>query len=109
MLQLIYDLKSAIKHVHRILKPGGVLLVTVPGISQIVYKKYGDVWCWSFTELSIYRLLGEYFSEENIETEKHGNVLTAVSFLHGVGIHELKRKNTTIMTRITRSSLQPRP
>ena len=34
-LHLIYDVRSAISTLHRILKPGGVLLVTVPGISQI--------------------------------------------------------------------------
>ncbi len=92
VLQLIYDLKSVVKHVHRILKPGGVLLVTVPGISQVVYKDYRNVWCWSFTEVSVRKLLTEYFLDENVEIERHGNVLTAISFLHGVGIKELTKK-----------------
>src|SRR3990167_2232253 len=33
-LQLIYDFRSAIQTLYRILKPGGVLLATFPGISQ---------------------------------------------------------------------------
>ena len=34
-LQLIFDVKTAITSLYRFLKPGGVLLMTVPGISQI--------------------------------------------------------------------------
>jgi len=33
-LHLIYDVRSAIRTLHRVLKPGGVLLATFPGISQ---------------------------------------------------------------------------
>ena len=34
-LTYIYDVQSALATIHRILRPGGVLLATVPGISQI--------------------------------------------------------------------------
>lgn len=34
-LHLIYDMKAAMRTLYRILKPGGVLLATVPGISQL--------------------------------------------------------------------------
>ena len=34
-LQFIYDFKAAIAQLHAALKPGGVILVTLPGISQI--------------------------------------------------------------------------
>jgi len=86
-LQLIYDLKSAMKHIYRILKPGGVLLLTVPGISHYPYKTNR---CWSFTENSIRMLLEEQFDKKNIKVEKYGNVLVAASFLYGVGAKELK-------------------
>src|SRR5207302_1422674 len=34
-LQFIYDVKTVVRTLFRILKPGGVLLATVPGISQL--------------------------------------------------------------------------
>jgi SAM-dependent methyltransferase len=34
-LTYIYDVQGAVQTIHRILKPGGVLLATVPGISQM--------------------------------------------------------------------------
>ena len=34
-LQFIFDISAAVRTLHRILIPGGVLLVTVPGISRI--------------------------------------------------------------------------
>ncbi|UCG09137.1 MAG: methyltransferase domain-containing protein [Desulfobacterales bacterium] len=39
-LQLIYDPRSAVQTLHRILKPGGVLLTIVPDISQISKKRF---------------------------------------------------------------------
>ena len=34
-LHLIFDMSAALRTIQRILKPGGVLLCTVPGISQV--------------------------------------------------------------------------
>ena len=91
-LQLIYDMRSAIQTLHRILKPGGVLLATFPGITQINYEDNSDYWCWSFTQLSVRRLFAESFPEENIRVDAHGNVLAAIAFLHGLAANELRRK-----------------
>jgi len=92
VLQLIYDLRSTIKHLHRSLKPGGVLLITVPGITHFIHEIYHPYWCWAFTEKSVRMLLEEEFEKENITIETHGNVLTAASFLHGVGAGELTKE-----------------
>ena len=91
-LQLIYENKKALATCYRILKPGGALLVTVPGISNIAFDEWGKYWMWSFTDKSISRLLGEFFSEENITVETFGNVLVAMAFLHGIGLPELKKE-----------------
>ena len=91
-LQLIYDMRSAIQTLHRVLKPGGVLLATFPGISQISYKDCGDSWCWEFTQLSVRRLFEESFSGADISIEAHGNVLAAIAFLHGLAAEELRRE-----------------
>jgi SAM-dependent methyltransferase len=88
-LLLIYDVKAAISHSYRILKPGGVLLVTVPGIVQMDYKALGFTWYWSFTEASCNRLFKEFFSEEQVEVTRHGNVLAAAAQLYGISAKEL--------------------
>jgi len=92
-LQFIYELRPALATLHRVLKPGGVLLITAPGISQISrydMDRWGDY--WRFTSLSMKRLLGEVFSAPNIEVESHGNVLAAGAFLQGLASEELRRE-----------------
>lgn len=88
-LHLIYDFKSALRHLHRILKPGGTLLLTTPGISQLDEGPCQETWHWSFTRSSIKRMMAESFGEENAEIAVHGNVLAAVSFLMGLASSEL--------------------
>lgn len=88
-LLLIYDVPAALKTCFRILKPGGVLLVTVPGISQMDYKNLGHTWFWSFTKASMQRLLEEDFGRQNVAVESRGNVLAATALLHGVASTEL--------------------
>lgn len=93
-LQLIYDLRAAVETVHRILRPGGVALVTVPGITPVSRhdrESWGNYWCWSFTALSMRRLFGERFGEERVRIETFGNVLAAAAFLYGIGRTELTR------------------
>jgi len=89
-LQLIYDLHAAVRNVHRLLKPGGVLLATIPGVSQIDRYNCADTWCWGFTKVSARRLFEQSFRAEDIEVTAHGNVLSAVSFLEGVATEELR-------------------
>lgn len=91
-LQHIYDVKAAIRTLHRILKSSGALLATVPGISQISrfdMDRWGDF--WRFTTLSAARLFEEAFPAANLRIESHGNVQVAVAFLHGLAVHEVDR------------------
>jgi len=90
-LQTIYDVGAAISTVERILKPRGVVLATVPGISKI--SRYDmDHWgyYWSFTSASARRLFAGVFPEANVQVEAYGNVLTSIAFLHGLAVEELK-------------------
>ena len=43
-LQLIYDMPRAVATLHRMLVPGGVLLVTVPGVSSVDRGEWGATW-----------------------------------------------------------------
>lgn len=90
-LQVIYDFRAALRSMHRGLADGGVLLVTVPGITSACTPDrddWGD-W-WRFTASSIRRLLGEVFAPEDVYAESYGNVLSAVAFLHGLAAEELR-------------------
>jgi SAM-dependent methyltransferase len=91
VLNFIYDVRAAVHTLYRILKPGGCVLVSVSGISQIVPDEMeycGDY--WRFTRVSLRRLFEEVFPAENITIESQGNVLAAVAFLHGLAAEELK-------------------
>lgn len=89
-LQLIYDVRAAVSTLHRILKPGGILLATIPGISQIDHHEWGNSWYWAFTSLSAERLFAEVFPSANLSVETRGNVLAATAFLHGLALEELR-------------------
>lgn len=89
-LQMIYDVKAAVKTIYRILKPGGVALVTIPGVSYVSLDQWKDYWHWAFTTLSTKKLFGEFFPQSNLEIELHGNVLSSTAFLQGIAAEELK-------------------
>jgi SAM-dependent methyltransferase len=88
-LQLIYNLQDAVTTIDRVLKPGGIALITVPGISQIAIDEWKDYWCWSFTEISARRLFTEVFPAENVTIEYYGNILSTTAFLQGLATQEL--------------------
>jgi SAM-dependent methyltransferase len=85
-LQMIYDTRAAIRHAHRMLRPGGTLLATVPAVSRLTDPDF-----WRFTPAACSRLFGEVFGRPNVSVEGHGNVLTSVAFLEGMACEELKR------------------
>ena len=87
-LQFIYDLPAAVRTLHRILKPGGILLATVPGMSQV--GDYQWNWCWGFTPHSARLLFASVFHDGALNVEAHGNVLAATAFLYGIAAEELR-------------------
>lgn len=90
-LQFIFDVPAALA-IARILRPGGVLLVIVPGISQIARYDM-DIWgeFWRFTSLSARRLFEPVFQAEDITITTYGNVLSALASLHGLHSTELAK------------------
>jgi SAM-dependent methyltransferase len=92
VLLLVYDLHAAIRTLYRILRPGGVVLVTAPGIQKISrgdMERSGEY--WRFTTLSMRRLFVEVFPKDHIEVKSYGNVLAATAFLHGLAVEDLQR------------------
>lgn len=90
----IYNHAAALISLHKMLKPGGVLLASLPGISQRVRGRMlgggGTDW-WRYTTHSATRMFADVFGESNVEVCTYGNVLTATAFLHGLVATELTR------------------
>jgi SAM-dependent methyltransferase len=85
----IFDVGKAVEGTHYLLKPGGVLLATVSGISQISrydMERWGDY--WRFTTASVEKLFTPVF-KGRVAIENFGNVLAATAFLQGVSVEDL--------------------
>jgi GT2 family glycosyltransferase/SAM-dependent methyltransferase len=89
-LHLIFDLRAAVAEMHRGLKRGGVVLLTVPGITRIDRGEWGANWFWSLTPAAATRLFGEVFGADNVRVESHGNVFAATAFLQGLAVEEVE-------------------
>ncbi len=88
-LHLVYDMRAAVGTLHRALKPGGVLLLTVPGITQIDRSEWRSTWYWSLTGPAARRLLEDHFGHNAVTVKTHGNVFAATAFLYALATEEL--------------------
>jgi SAM-dependent methyltransferase len=89
-LHVIYDVHSAVKNISRLLKPGGVALVTVPGITPVSRydaDRWGDF--WRMTPAAVQRLFSEAFSPEDVEIDVFGNVRLSAAYLYGLAVEEI--------------------
>ena len=90
-LQFITDVPAAIAHAHRVLKPGGTLLCTVPAVSR-VGRRYLENEYWRFTAAGCSVLFADAFEAGDVEVRSRGNVLVAVAFLLGMAQEELRKR-----------------
>ena len=91
-LGVIFDVAGAVRHAVRMLKPGGVLLCTVPASGRISYEEGLDGDFWRFTEASVRRLFSAVLPPEAVAITGHGNVLAGTAFLYGMAVHELTQE-----------------
>ncbi len=85
VLHVIPDLDTFLRELHRILKPGGVLLMAVPHVSMA-----GPEWheLWRFTDEGLHLVMGKAFGKENVAVKAYGNSLTAAGSLRGLVVSE---------------------
>ncbi len=90
-LQMIFEVEAAIQTLHRILKPGGVVLSTSHGITKVARREGVDDWgeYWHFTSQSSQRLFGDIFGPNNIQVQTYGNILSTIASLHGLAATEI--------------------
>jgi glycosyltransferase involved in cell wall biosynthesis/SAM-dependent methyltransferase len=88
-LQLIYDLPASIQTLYRILRPGGTLLATAPGITRSSETEWAGSWFWSLTAYSARKLAGGVFGSEHVDVRTFGNIVAATAFLYGFARQDL--------------------
>ena len=97
VLPVIFDVHGVMDTVHRILRPGGVLLLTAPGpfsppFAGDAYEKF----YWAFYPITIRTLLERRFSKREIHVEAHGNLATCAAFIAGLSEQDLSEADYAV-------------
>jgi SAM-dependent methyltransferase len=86
-LQYIPDPQRALAHARRILRPGGVLLATLPALSQPAPP---EVDYWRFLPHGAKLLFSEVFRGELVEISCYGNLSAVVGGLAGISQEQVQ-------------------
>ncbi len=83
---MIDEYEAALRECHRILKPGGFALVTMPCL--------GPVWnidshYWRWTRASAEYLFRKYFPNDSLEVQTYGNAFAGQCFWVGMALEEV--------------------
>jgi SAM-dependent methyltransferase len=92
VFQFIDDLDSAISECHRILKPEGVLLATVPALSRGDCASGAEADYWRFTKAGTEYLFSKSFKPADITCKSRGNARTGIYFYAGLAVEDTPKK-----------------
>jgi peptidoglycan/xylan/chitin deacetylase (PgdA/CDA1 family)/glycosyltransferase involved in cell wall biosynthesis len=89
-LHLVDDVAAVLATCARILRPGGVLLATIPAVSRVdnEHGRTGDF--WRLTEASARKLFAQVFPIDTFEVTAYGNVVACTAALHGISVEEMR-------------------
>ena len=88
-LHVIDDMRAVLRECHRVLKPGGVLLATLPSASRVCLEYGRDADYWRVTAAGARQLFSEVFAPASVDVEALGNSLTNAAFSFGLASEEL--------------------
>lgn len=86
VLHAVYEADTFAKELHRLLAPGGTLLVAVPGTSMID-PDWPEYRRW--TGLGVHTLLAQFFRPSDIVVDTYGNSLAAAAEMRGLASDEI--------------------
>ncbi|MDP8959272.1 MAG: class I SAM-dependent methyltransferase [Actinomycetota bacterium] len=95
-LHLIRRPEVALRNAWEALRPGGVLLLTVPALSRHHPQPGPSQDFWRYTPAGLAALLEGVLPEAGTVVIGYGNLLACVAFLEGLAAHELRPKELGI-------------
>jgi peptidoglycan/xylan/chitin deacetylase (PgdA/CDA1 family) len=88
-LQFVDDMTAVLGECARILRPGGVLLVTAPSVTRVDDEGGVEGDFWRLTEAAARKLFADVFPVDAFEVTAYGNVLACAAFLYGLSLEEM--------------------
>lgn len=90
-LHIIYEHAASVRTAMQVLKPGGVLLCTIPAVSRVNYEngglRSGDF--WRMTRAAVEHLFGDLDNAGHLDIQTFGNVRTCTAFLYGLAVEDM--------------------
>jgi SAM-dependent methyltransferase len=84
----VFDLRVAVRMIHHVFRPGGVVLAILPCASPIHTDEWTEPWCWGLAERSARLLFAGTLPDENVRTDADGNVLALRCCAQEAGVTE---------------------
>jgi len=88
-LHVIDDMPAVVRECERLLKPGGVLLATLPSSSRVCLEYGPEADFWRVTDAGARQLFAASFPAADVETTAFGNALVNAAFGFGLAREDL--------------------